>query len=380
MPQSRQHKCMRQSLNQTAGKPLKNYTGRTEDIMKYFISVFILAGTLALSGCATTLPEAPKMTSEICRSVADKSMDYFPGSLGTILLYKDDKNALIGVNDSGWHDKGWYGSFFYNSCLYLSDIDGKNYHLVTKEPKDAPAIYDGSCLLQKAYIYQDNIYVEYNDRRYYKINKDGTGQESINVNEFYRFSISAFIPARVDFLKELTSALANKNYEKAESLRLYRIEKINWYLEKYIDDSSKLSGESKISHEMLLKEKEKLKNIVGLSDPALCQLREKYIAAINNDKYDDATKIFDLIERMERKYKPEPAQDIPQTVQFVQGEQPQLPQKIIVEHQEAPSTGKQMRALSTMAAGLDGGMTPKARNAWTSLFGLGDFIDASDKN
>jgi len=350
------------------------------------LALMIGASLMGLAGCATTLPEVPKMTSEICRATAEKNVTTVRA--GTTLFYKDDKNILFGVNNFGNGNAIWNPGC-YNFWLYIADINGENCHLVTKKPEDAPSV-KGDYMLEKAYLYKDKIHVEYNSDwstkhvghciGYYKVNKDGTGEQDIDVNEFYRFSVSAFIPARAEFLKELISALATKDYEKAESLRSDRVGRIKWYLEEYIRDSSELSGERKTSHEMLLKEKEKLENIVGLSDPALCQLREKYIAAINNDKYDDATKIFDLIERMEKKYKPELAQEIHQTVQVVQEEQSQLPQKIIVEHQEAPSVGKQMRALSTMAAGLDGGITPKAQNAWMGLFGLGDFIDASDKN
>ncbi|MCK9602957.1 MAG: hypothetical protein M0R66_01040 [Candidatus Omnitrophica bacterium] len=358
--------------------------------LKYGRALLLFLVLFSVIGCMTIRPTAPTLTSEICKDVAAKNIDDFPRSVGAQLLYKDDKNVLIGVNDYGFDNNGGYGAHFYNFWLYLSDINGENYHLVTKEPKNAPTLYEGSYLLRKAYIYKDKIFVEYNilpyvnpdddtARGYYTINKDGTDQERIDINEFYRYSMDIYLPPRADFIKELASALANKEYEKAEDLRLYRLGKINWYIDKYVYNASEFSGETKIKYAMLLKEKEKLENIFGLSDPVLFQLREKYIAAINNEKYDDATKIFDLIERMEKKYKPEPAQDTPQVVQVMPEEQSQMPQKIIVEHQEAPSVGKQMRSLSTMAAGLDGGMTPKAQNAWMSLIGFGDFVDASNK-
>lgn len=349
------------------------------------VSLLLGVGLLGLYGCVSIrTPLVPSVTSDSNVTTLQNE--------GGVVLDRYSGRSLFLIKKEGRYSKTFnWSPVFYNTeknWLYLGDESIKNWKLVSVFPESGSES-SASAHLEKAFIAVNRKICCWIDRRtaekypydfavFLSMNSDGTGQEEIDRDKFYALYMER-IPSVYVFMKELTQTLASGEYTRAENMRLKRIDEIKNVL-KFVDSPELLNTEVRYQHDMLVKEQARLENIVGLSDPALCQLREKYIAAINNDKYDDATKIFDLIERMEKKYKPAPIQDVPQTVQVVQGEQPQLPQKIIVEHQEAPSVGKQMRALSTMAVGLDGGITPKAQNAWMGLFGLGDFIDASDKN
>lgn len=339
------------------------------------ISLLCLAG---LAGCVTIMPTAPSLTEEYCKSVVQKN--------GPEILYKDTNKILIGINSQGYDNNSGTMVYWWNYWLYTADSDGTNWRLLDKFPSEAPS-YGSSGYIRKAFIASDQkIYFEYSyddkpesERWYVKINLDGTERFKISFNDFYFLHMEFVVSAVSDFMAGFLETLAAKEYDKAENLRLEMIANLTSYMEKYMDKNSYFKGNTKYRYDILKKAKARLEGIVGLSDPALCRLREKFIAAIDNDKIDDANRIYDLIEKMEAKYKSVPVQLSVQQNQSVPVESAQQSQKIIVQHQDAPSVGKQMRALGTMASGLEGGMTPQQQNGWMTLFGLGDFIDASDK-
>lgn len=328
-------------------------------------------------GCATYLPAAPQASVEYFKGLIDRNESVY---------FHENDRYLIGINKEGGNDYSGSWESVWNSWLYLTDSKGGNFVLLSVYPPFAPALAGRGQFLRKTFISPDEkVYCEYdsdpvpgNENLYLRMDLDGSDKVVIGTNQFYMAYFEKFVTPSSEFKQAFTGFLENKQYSEAEQLRQERLGKINSVLDGAIYQNAFLTGEAKRRYENLVKEKDRLERIVGLEDPALSRLREKFIATINQDQYDEANKIYELIGKMERKYKGEPEAVVSSTTAQTQSAQSgTFPEKIVIQHDEAPSAGKQMRSLATTAAALDGGMTPEQAQGWTALFGLGDFIDAT---
>lgn len=123
----------------------------------------------------------------------------------------------------------------------------------------------------------------------YKVAKEDGSHYFITVEEYYVRYLDR-IPSTEDFLKDLNKALGNKDYEKAEEMRVKRLVEIQNVLKYFADKKYSLSGKADLKYNELLQEKSELENIKNLKNNQFAILRKHL------NKTEPYKKPFEIVE------------------------------------------------------------------------------------